>query len=43
MGWGFFVFVSGHNGTQVATLQGAFHRRVSAGTDWPGVSIPLIG
>ena len=32
-----------HNGTPVATLQGAFHRRVSAGTDWPGVSIPLAG
>ena len=28
------------NGTSVATLQGAWHYRVSAGTGWPGVSIP---
>ena len=26
-------------GTQVATLPGTWHYRVSAGTGWPGVSI----
>ena len=28
-----------NNGTPVATLPGAWHYRVSAGTGWPGVSI----
>ena len=39
---------SSHNsdlniGTPVATLPGAWCYRVSAGTGWPGVSIPRLG
>ena len=30
-------------GTAVATLPGAWHYRVSAGTGWPGVSILRLG
>ena len=30
-------------GTLVATLPGAWHYRVSAGTSWPGVSILWLG
>ena len=30
-------------GTPVATLPGAWHSRVSAGTGWPGVSILSLG
>ena len=30
-------------GTPVATLQGAWRDRVSAGTGWPGVSILWLG
>ena len=30
-------------GTPVATLPGAWRYRVSAGTGWPGVSIPWLG
>ena len=30
-------------GTPEATLPGAWHYRVSAGTGWPGVSIPWLG